>query len=164
MDRGAWQATVHWVTKILTRQQLTHTQARSMVTSKIDGRLSSSQKQGSQLTLSPGQAPSSPSNALGHRRLSQSLTVCLPSFSLSYYFSLIHFCCQSLSRVSLFATPCTVAHQASLSVGFSRQECWSGLPFLPPGDLPDPGIEPVSPALQANSLPSEPAEKPLIHL
>jgi len=47
-------------------------------------------------------------------------------------------------------------------MGFSRQECWSGLPFLPPGDLPDPGIEPVSPALQANSLPSEPAEKPFI--
>ena len=53
-------------------------------------------------------------------------------------------------------TPGTVAHQAPLSMGFSRQEYWSGLPFRPPGDLPDPGIQPASPALQADSLPSEP--------
>ena len=46
-----------------------------------------------------------------------------------------------------------VARQAPLSMGFSRQEYWSGLPFPPPGDLPDPGIEPTSPALQADSLP-----------
>ena len=50
-------------------------------------------------------------------------------------------------------TPWTVAHQAPLFMGFSRQEYWSGLPFPSPGDLPDPGIEPVSPALQAISLP-----------
>ena len=48
------------------------------------------------------------------------------------------------SRVQLFATPWTVAHQAPLSMGFSRQEYWSGLPFPFPGDLPDPGIEPTS--------------------
>ena len=48
----------------------------------------------------------------------------------------------SLSRVRLFATPWTVAHQASLSMGFSRQESWSGLSFPSPGDLPDPGIKP----------------------
>ena len=48
------------------------------------------------------------------------------------------------SRVRLFASPWTAAHQAHLSMGFSRQEYWSGLPFPPPGDLPDPGIEPVS--------------------
>ena len=53
------------------------------------------------------------------------------------------------------ATPWTVAHQAPLSIGFSRQEYWSGLPFLSPGNLPDPGIEPASPALQAGSLPTE---------
>ena len=47
-----------------------------------------------------------------------------------------------------FVTPWTVAHQASLSMGFSRQEYWSGLPFPSPGDLPNPGIEPRSPALQ----------------
>ena len=53
------------------------------------------------------------------------------------------------------ATPWTVAYQAPLSMGFSRQEYWSGLPFPSPGDLPDPGIEPRSPAWQAGSLPSE---------
>ena len=53
-----------------------------------------------------------------------------------------------------------VAHQALLSMEFSRQEYWSGLPFPSPGDLPDPGIEPRSPALQADSLPSEPLGKP----
>ena len=53
----------------------------------------------------------------------------------------------SLSHVQLFATPRTVAYQAPLSMGFSRQEYWSGLPFPSPGDLPDPGIEPGSPAL-----------------
>ena len=62
---------------------------------------------------------------------------------------------QSLSRVQLFATHWTVAHEASLSVEFSRQEYWSGLPFPSPGDFPDPGIKPGSPALQADSLPSE---------
>ena len=49
---------------------------------------------------------------------------------------------------------------ASLSMGFSRQEYWTGLPFPPPGDLHDPGIEPRSPALQAEALPSEPPGKP----
>ena len=64
------------------------------------------------------------------------------------------------SCVRLFATPWTVAHQAPLSMGFSRQGYWSGLPFPSPGDLPNPGIEPRSPALQADSLPSEPPGKP----
>ena len=65
-------------------------------------------------------------------------------------------CAQSLSRVWVFATQWTVAHQAPLSMGFSRQEYWSRLRFLPPGDLPNPGIKPTSPAspaLQADSLP-----------
>ena len=53
------------------------------------------------------------------------------------------------------ATPWTIAFQAPLSIGFSRQEYWSGLPFPSPGDLPDPGIEPRSPVWQANSLPTE---------
>ena len=61
-----------------------------------------------------------------------------------------------LSRVRLFATPWIVAYQASPSMGFSRQEYWSGLPFPSPGDLPDPRIKPGSPALQAASLPTEP--------
>ena len=63
---------------------------------------------------------------------------------------------KSLSRAQLFATPQTAAHQAPQSMGFSRQEYWSGLPFPPPGDLPDPGIEPGSPALEADALTSEP--------
>ena len=66
---------------------------------------------------------------------------------------------KSLNRVQLFVTPWTVAHQAPLSVGSSRQEYWSGLPFPSPGDLPDPGIEPRSPALQADALTSEPPGK-----
>ena len=66
---------------------------------------------------------------------------------------------ESLSRVWLFATPWPVAHQASLSMGFSRQEYWSVLPFLYPGDLPDPGIEPMSSELQVDSLQSEPPGK-----
>ena len=60
-----------------------------------------------------------------------------------------------------FATLWTVAGQAPLSMGFSRQEYWSGLPCPPPGDLPSPGTEPRSPTLQADSLPSEPPEKPV---
>ena len=56
-------------------------------------------------------------------------------------------------------TPWTVAHQAPLSMGFFRQEYWSGLLFPSPGDLSDPGTEPRSPALQADSLPSEPLGK-----
>ena len=63
-------------------------------------------------------------------------------------------------RVWLFATPWTVAYQAPLSMGFSRQECWSGLPFPSPGDLPDPDIKPGSPTLRADALPSEPPGKP----
>ena len=54
----------------------------------------------------------------------------------------------------------TVAHQAPLSMGFSRQEHWGGLPFHSPGDLPDPGIEPLSPALQVDPLPIDPQGSP----
>ena len=68
---------------------------------------------------------------------------------------------KSLSRVRLFATPWTVAYQAPLSMEFSRQEYWSGLPFPSSGDLPDPGLEPRSPVLQADVLPSEPPGKPI---
>ena len=72
-----------------------------------------------------------------------------PSISVPVVYMLSYF-----SRVRLCATPWTVARQAPLSLGFSRQEYWSGLPFPPPGDLPDPGIEPLFPAsavLQASS-------------
>ena len=68
------------------------------------------------------------------------------------------------SRVRLFATPWTVVYQAPPSMGFSREEYWSGLPFPSPVDLPDPGIEPESPVLQADALTSEPPGKPHTHL
>ena len=68
---------------------------------------------------------------------------------------------KSLSRVWLFATPWTVAYQDSPSMGFSRQEYWSGLPFPSPGDLPDPGIEPRSPKLEADTSTSEPPGRPM---
>ena len=77
-----------------------------------------------------------------------SVPFCHPAFG-------IHACMLSrFSRVRLFATPWTVARQAPLSVGFSRPEYWSGLPCLPPRDLPNPGVEPrspVAPALQVDS-------------
>ena len=59
---------------------------------------------------------------------------------------------KSLSRVQLFATPWTVAYEAPLSIEFSRQEYWSGLPFPSPGDLPYPGIKPGSPTLQEDTF------------
>ena len=69
---------------------------------------------------------------------------------------------KSLSHLQLFATPWTAAYQAPPSMGFSRQEYWSGLPFPSPGDLPDPGIEPRSPTLQADALTSEPPGKVVV--
>ena len=70
------------------------------------------------------------------------------SYTYMWWFS-------SLSHAHLFATPWTEPSQASQSVGFSRQDYWSGLPFPSPGDLPDSGIKPRSPALQADSLPTK---------
>ena len=70
-----------------------------------------------------------------------------------------------LNHVQLFAVPWSIAHQASLSVGFSRQEYWSGLPFPSPGDLPDPRIKPASPAspeLSGSFFIIEPPGKPLL--
>ena len=81
-----------------------------------------------------------------------------------FYVSYIMLSC--FSPVWLFVTPWTVAGQAPLSLGFSRQECWSGLPCPPPGDLPHPGIEPASfkaPALQEDSFTTKPPGKPLRH-
>ena len=69
--------------------------------------------------------------------------------------------CSVMSR--LFAIPWTVAYQAPPSMGFSRQEYWSGLPFPSPGGLPKPGIEPWSPALQTDALLSEPPGKPVLY-
>ena len=78
-------------------------------------------------------------------------------FFLSYFFLLLwkKWKCHLLSGVWLFMTVWTIACKASLSMGFSSQEYWSGLPFPSPGDFPHPGIKPRSPGLQADSLPSE---------
>ena len=73
---------------------------------------------------------------------------------VTVYYVLVTLLCR------LFATPWTIAHQAPLSMGFSRQEYCSGLPFPSPGNLPDPGIEPGSPALQVDYLPTESPGKP----
>ena len=62
---------------------------------------------------------------------------------------------KSFSRVRFFVAPWSIAHQASLTMGFPSQEHWNGYPFPSPGDLPNPGIEPGSPALQIGSLPFE---------
>ena len=80
----------------------------------------------------------------------------------------LHVCaCSHFSQVQLFATPWTVARQAPLSMGFSRQEYWSGLPCPPPGDLPDPRIKsssPAAPALQAYSLSPSHLGSPSLHV
>ena len=74
----------------------------------------------------------------------------------------MHVCVLScFSHVQLFVTQWTIACQTPLSMGFSRQEYWSGLPFPPPGDLPNPGIEPVSPALEGGFFSTEPPGKPI---
>ena len=73
---------------------------------------------------------------------------------------LINSAVKSLSHVQLFATPWTAASQAPPSMGFSRKEYWSGLPFPSAGDLPNSGIEPRSLALWADALPSKPPGKP----
>ena len=75
-------------------------------------------------------------------------------------YKVLHSKVKSLSCVRLFVTLWTVAYQASLSMGFSRQEYWSGLSFPSPRDLPDPGIEPRSPTLEADTLTSKPPGKP----
>ena len=69
---------------------------------------------------------------------------------------------KSLSGVQPSATPWTAAYKAPPSMGFSRQEYWSGVSFPSPGDLPNPGIEPQSPALEADALTSEPPGKPYL--
>ena len=94
---------------------------------------------------------------------SLSLNICPKNTNADAYIGYFYFKrkVKLLSRVWLFVTPWTVAYQAPLSMGFSRQQYWSGLPFPSPVDLPNPGIEPRSPALQTDALPSEPPGKSL---
>ena len=83
----------------------------------------------------------------------------VPYLYKEYHLNL-HLCVQShFSSIGLFATLWIAAYQALLSMGFSRQEYWSGLPFPSPGDLPNPGIKPRSPTLQADTLTSVPPGK-----
>ena len=74
--------------------------------------------------------------------------------------SVFRFAVELLSHVRLFVTPWTITRQAPPSMGFPRQEYWSGLPFPSPGDLPDPGIEPTSPAVAGKFFTTEPPGKP----
>ena len=83
------------------------------------------------------------------------------TFLIQLYIPEISVCVQLLSHVQLFATPWTTLHQASLSIGFSRQEYWSGLLFPSPGDLPNPGIELASPTLAGRFLTTERPGKPI---
>ena len=98
------------------------------------------------------------------------LTVLQPSPTSLTPASLRNYCSNScltqisVSHIQLFATPWTVAYQAPLSMEFSKQECWSGLPFPSPGDLLHTGLEPGSPALQVGSLPAELPGKPLAQI
>ena len=84
---------------------------------------------------------------------------CTKKYSPLYYICPKPIEVKLLSHVRIFATPWTVVYQAPPSMGFSRQGYWSGLPFPSPEDLPDPGMKPRSPALQAETLPSEPPGK-----
>ena len=88
------------------------------------------------------------------------LATCMQNYSVprTTLFAVVVY---SLNGVRLFVTPWTVACQAPLFMGFPRQESWNDLPFPPPGDLPNPGIKHVSPALQANSLPLSHQGNPL---
>ena len=99
---------------------------------------------------------------MGGKRLEGSISAHVPIRAGNQWTDMAAVCStvKSLSRVRPFATPWPVGYQAPLYMGFSRQEYWSGLPLPSPGDLPDPGIKPVSPALQTDALPSEPAGKP----
>ena len=92
------------------------------------------------------------------------LRINLINISEEKNFTQVYKSVKSLSRVRLFAIPWTIAHQTPLSMGFPRQEYWSGLQFPSPGDPPDPEIKPGSPASQTDFLPSEPPGKPYVSM
>ena len=98
--------------------------------------------------------------SLSHVQLFATLWTIACQASLSIGFLRQEYCVGVLSHVRLLATPWTVAPQIPLSMGFSRQEYWSGLPLPFPGDLPDPGIEPMSPALAGGFFTAGPPGKP----
>ena len=109
------------------------------------------------VAVSPGLSPPQPWSQR-HSLKSWDLQGTTPAHATGNKPTMYAFMLSCFSCVQLFVTSWTIA-QAPLSMGFSRQECWSGLPCPPPGDLPDPGMEhepPVSPALQAGSFTPEP--------
>ena len=120
-------------------------------------------------SIFPMPSPSSPSSP-AHQELVSSLPLGLGPSGIGGEISvrpLPRWCLTSLAQTSVSQScptlcyPMTVTRQAPLS-GFSRQQYWSGLPFPPPGDLPDPGIEPGCPALREDALPSEPPGNQII--
>ena len=140
------------------------TQAPSLIFLSLRIPFSSSPLGSNTSTLSPSPNPPKASR-LPHRQTCQSSSWCVLQPPDGRIFPLESESERKWkwSRVWLFATPWTVAYQAPMSMGFSRQEYWSGLPFPSPGDLPNPGIEPRSPALQTDALPSEPPGKPTVY-
>ena len=109
----------------------------------------------------PGKLQSMGSWGVEHNWVTSTFTLTSQCRMISAKTELLQACMLShFSHVQLFVTPRTIVLQAHPSMGFPRQEYWSGLPFHSPGDLPDPRIEPGSPALQADYLPSEPPGTP----
>ena len=131
MDREAWRATVHEISESDTNERLT-------------------------LSLS-SVIKATASATPGDKEDKLNLSMFRSLLFMTYNYNIVKV--KLLSRVRLFETPWTVAYQAPPSMGLSRQEYWSGLLFLSPGDLPDPGIKPRSPAFQADTLTSEPPGK-----
>ena len=209
MDRGAWQATVHGVTKELDTTEHTHTHCISHIcicvlyyicisictdiyqgnTIKMDSivaiiakkKKKKDQKNGNWFNLRQGlfikiidriinklsaivtvnweSKYNSISKVNMQIYLLKPQKVKVPNKWKEQFLWFSNKKVKLFSRVQLFATLWIVTHQAPLSVGFSRQEYWSGLPFPSPGDLSNPGIEPRSPTLQADALTSEPPGK-----
>ena len=112
--------------------------------------------EGAQLHLVAGGSPQSPRDKSFHRKVPEVFKVTVFRFHCHFFFL---FFLKSLSPTLCNPVDC-IAHKAPQSMGFSRKEYWSGLPFPSPGDLPDPGIKPRSPALQSDALTSEPRGKP----